>query len=111
MATGCYHREAVALGMVMATELSVRMGICPAADLERTRRHLEARGLRVRVSDIAEPSWSPDRLIGHMMSDKKVRGRRPTFVLTRGIGKAFTTQDVEPALLRSVVDKALNDRP
>jgi 3-dehydroquinate synthase len=45
------------------------------------------------------------------MSDKKVRDRLPTFVLTRGIGKAFTTQEVDPGLLRNVVETALSDRP
>lgn len=105
-----FHGEAVALGMVMATALSVRLGLCPAADLERTRRHLEARGLRVRVADIAEPAWTAERLLDHMMLDKKVRGRKPTFVLTRGIGKAFTTQEVDPGLLRDFVDVALTDR-
>ena len=105
------HGEAVALGMVMATALSVRMGLCPAADLERTRRHLKARGLRVGVGEIAEPSWTAERLLSHMMSDKKVRDRLPTFVLTQGIGKAFTTQEVDPGLLRDVVDMALSDRP
>jgi 3-dehydroquinate synthase len=105
-----FHGEAVALGMVLATALSVRMGLCPAADLERTRRHLEARGLRVRLDEIADASWTAERLLGHMMSDKKVRGRKPTFVLTRGIGKAFTTQEVDPGLLRDFVDMALSDR-
>jgi len=104
------HGEAVALGMVMATALSVRMDLCPAADLERTRRHLEARGLRVRVGDVAEPSWTAERLLDHMMLDKKVRGRKPTFVLTRGIGRAFTTQEVDPGLLRDFVATALTDR-
>lgn len=106
-----FHGEAVALGMVMATALSVRMGLCPTADLERTRRHLEARGLRVRVGEIADPSWTAERLLSHMMSDKKVRDRLPTFVLTRGIGKAFITQDVDPDLLRDVVDATLSERP
>ncbi|MDX9859362.1 MAG: 3-dehydroquinate synthase [Rhodospirillales bacterium] len=105
------HGEAVALGMVMATTLSVRMGLCPSVDLDRTRRHLETRGLRVRVGDLADSSWTAERLLSHMMSDKKVRNRLPTFVLTRGIGKAFTTQDVDPDLLRSVVDAALSERP
>lgn len=105
------HGEAVAIGMVMATELSVRMGLCPAADLERTRRHLEARGLKIAVNQVADAAWTAERLLDNMMSDKKVREKRPTFVLTRGIGKAFTTQDVDAGLLKDFVQDSLSRRP
>lgn len=105
------HGEAVAIGMVMATDLSVRLGLCPEADLLRTRRHLEARGLKVAVRQVADGAWTADRLLDHMMADKKVRGKRPTFVLTRGIGQAFTTQDVDATLLRTFMEDALARRP
>ena len=39
------HGEAVAIGMVMAFDLSVRLGLCPAGDLERLRRHLNGVGM------------------------------------------------------------------
>jgi len=101
------HGEAVAIGMVMATDLSTGLGLCPAADAERTRRHLRDRGLPVDAKDVARPEWTVDRLMSHMMSDKKVRGKRPTFVLTRGIGHAFATQEVDPGVLREFLDNAL----
>ena len=41
------HGEAVAIGMVMAFELSVRLGLCPTEDAARVRRHLGA----VRAAD------------------------------------------------------------
>ena len=97
------HGEAVAIGMIMAFDLSVRLGICPPEDLARMRRHLKDAGLPTDLSGVADPSWSADGLMSHMLSDKKVRGKRPTFVLARGIGRAFTTQDVEGEQVRGLM--------
>ena len=39
--------------------------------------------------------------------DKKVRSGAMTFVLLRGIGQAFITQDVDLGLLAEVLEEAL----
>jgi 3-dehydroquinate synthase len=39
------HGEGVAIGMALAFQLSVRLGLCPAPDAERFIRHLKAAGL------------------------------------------------------------------
>ncbi len=101
------HGEAVAIGMVVATDLSVRLGLCPPEDAQHTRTHMEKLGLRTGLDDIAQPHWTADKLLAHMMSDKKVLAKRPTFILTRGIGKAFTTQDVDAQLLREFLSEIL----
>ncbi|MEI6559869.1 MAG: 3-dehydroquinate synthase [Rhodospirillaceae bacterium] len=91
------HGEAVALGMVLAFELSVRLGLCPAADALRTRAHLFELGLPTSRADVPGLRWEPAELLGHMGHDKKVSDGRITFVLARGIGKAFLTSEVDPA--------------
>lgn len=98
------HGEAVAIGMVLAFDLSVRLGLCPAEDADRLRRHLTAVGLPT-----APPrrSWSVDRLMDHMTRDKKVAGGRVTFILVRGIGKAFVASNVDPAEAAAVLDAAI----
>jgi 3-dehydroquinate synthase len=101
------HGEAVAIGMVMAMDLSAAMGLCPVEDAERARRHIAARGLPVDLSGLADASWTAEKLIAHMTSDKKVSGKRATFILSRGIGKAFTTQDVAPDFLHRFLEKCL----
>jgi len=101
------HGEAVSIGMVMAMEASAELGLCPAGDAARARRHLEAVGLPVDLSKIADASWTAEKLMSHMTLDKKVSGKRPTFILSRGIGKAFTTQDVAPDFLRQFLETAL----
>ena len=102
-----HHGEAVAIGMVMACDLSVRLGLCPPADAERVRRHLQAAGLPVGLAGIKRKDWSADALIARMGQDKKVRAGALTFVLVRGIGKAFVTRDVALADVRQVLDEEL----
>src|SRR5262249_2601427 len=78
------HGEAVAIGMVMAFDLSARLGLCPAEDAGRVARHLASVGLPTGVEAIPGRSFSAERLIDHMRRDKKVAGGRIAFVLARG---------------------------
>ncbi|MGM0562158.1 MAG: 3-dehydroquinate synthase [Pseudomonadota bacterium] len=88
------HGEAVAIGMVLAFELSAQLGLCPAEDADRVRRHLAAVGLPTSFERLAQRSWTPEVLLEHMRKDKKVADGRMTLVLARGIGQAFLTQEV-----------------
>ena len=102
------HGEAVAVGLCWAFDLSARLGLCAPADAARVRAHLSSVGLAVRPPAAADISWSAGTLIAHMGHDKKVSDGRPTFVLARGIGQAFLSNDVpEPELLQ-VMSAALN---
>jgi 3-dehydroquinate synthase len=104
------HGEAVGTGMAMAFDLSARLGLCPAADAERVRRHLGAVGLPVRLRSIGGDNrrrWDSARLIEHMRGDKKAEGGKLTFILARGIGRAFVTRDVDEAALRGLLDDAI----
>ncbi|MCE3250353.1 MAG: aroB, partial [Geminicoccaceae bacterium] len=97
------HGEAVALGIVLAAALSVRLGFCPAADAERIRRHLAAVGLPTSRAAIAAPGLAPDAIVAAMARDKKVEDGRLRFVLLRGIGQAFAGAEVEPAELLALL--------
>ena len=101
------HGEAVALGLVMAFELSARLGYCPPADAARVRRHLGAMGLPTALPRGQGRQWDAERLIAHMSRDKKVRDGRVTFVLARGIGEAFVAPDVAPEAVRTLLDAAI----
>lgn len=103
------HGEGVAIGMVMAFDLSARMGLCPPGDAARVRKHLESLGLRTGLGDnLAGPDWTADKLMAHMAHDKKVADGRLTFVLARGIGRSFLTADVDPADVRALLSDALS---
>jgi 3-dehydroquinate synthase len=97
------HGEAVAAGMVLAFALSVRLGLCPAGDAERVRRHFSAVGLPSGLKSLTGCRWNPDVLLAHMRRDKKVRDQRIRFVLVRGIGKAFVSDGVAPDVVTAML--------
>ena len=101
------HGEAVAIGIVMAFELSVAMGLCPAEGAARVRRHFAAVGLPTSLESFQGITWDPSRLVGHMTSDKKVKDGRNVFVLVRGIGEAFLSTDVKRNDLLTVIEGAI----
>ncbi|WP_119299538.1 3-dehydroquinate synthase [Dongia deserti] len=101
------HGEAVAIGMVMAYDLSARLGLCPLEDAARVQRHLASLGLPTSPTWIDGRSWSSARLVEHMSQDKKVKDGRIGFVLTRGIGQAFTPAYVELADVAAMLDEAI----
>jgi len=74
------HGEAVAYGMLVATGLSVRRGLCPAADAKRLETLLRRFGLVPAVRP------EPEVLETYIIRDKKVRNGVLQFVLTLGIG-------------------------
>ncbi len=102
------HGEAVAIGMIMALDLSVRMGVCPAGDLNRTIAHFNRMGLPVSVSADGNRQWNPATLIGHMCHDKKVENGRITFILARAIGEAFIARDVELDIVERMLTHAVD---
>ena len=101
------HGETVAIGTVMAFDLSVAMGLCPAEDAARVRRHFAAVGLPTSLRPLQGIVWDPTRLIGHMSSDKKVKDGRNTFILVRGIGEAFLSTEVMQDDLFTVIEGAI----
>ena len=90
------HGEGVAIGMVLAHEFSARLGLAPPADAERVRAHLREVGLPTAIGDIPGERLAAPTLLEHIGQDKKVERGRLTFILTRGIGKAFIARDVSP---------------
>ncbi len=101
------HGEAVAIGMMLAFELSVQLGLCPEADARRLRAHLGSVGL---PTDAGGYGFTPEALVRHMHRDKKVRAGRVTFILARGIGKALIAHDVDLAEVEGLLGRHLAAR-
>jgi 3-dehydroquinate synthetase len=101
------HGEAVALGIALAFEFSARKGLISAAEAERARAHLAAVGLPTHLKDISGGAPGVDRAMDLIAQDKKVRRGKLTFILVRGIGRAFVENDVDAAEVRAFLqDKA-----
>ncbi|MBL6952936.1 MAG: 3-dehydroquinate synthase [Alphaproteobacteria bacterium] len=101
------HGEAVSVGLGMAFTLSTHLGLCPSQETERVLRHLSAVGLPTGVAQIGLSGLTVDVMLNHMRQDKKVTDGRLTFVLARGIGQAFITNDVAEGAVREMLQAAL----
>jgi 3-dehydroquinate synthase len=63
-------------------------------DFARIERHLRDVGLPAAIADIPGARPSAGTLMRHMMHDKKAQDGKLTFILAKGIGCAFVTNDV-----------------
>jgi 3-dehydroquinate synthase len=99
------HGEAVALGMALAFDFAVRLGLAPGQDAYRVRRHLADSGLPTTVAEIGLSGDAADRLLGHMGKDKKVRDGAITLILPRRIGDCFVMPGAPAAELRSFLSE------
>src|SRR5690242_5174539 len=106
-----FHGEGVAIGMVLAAELSASLGMIPQAAATRVERHLAEVGLPTRLQDIAgfaqEGLADADALMALMAQDKKVRRGKLTFILLEAIGRAVIARDVEPTRVRDFLKDKL----
>lgn len=97
------HGEAVAIGMVLAFDLSAELGLCAHDDARRVRSHLAAAGLPVTIA-----ATGVDRaaLLPLMRADKKNDGGALKLVLSRGIGDAFLSEGVEEPVVAGFLERA-----
>lgn len=94
------HGEAIAIGMVLAHDFSVRMNLMGPDDAGRVRRHFETVGLPTRLDQVPGGLPDADGLMALIAQDKKVARGALTFILTRGIGRSFIARDVPPEAVR-----------
>lgn len=99
------HGDAVAIGMVVETQVAVRLGLLRPEEAHRVRALLDRAGLPVRVPTVPAPE-----LVSRMMLDKKVRSGRLRFALIEAIGRYRTGVEVEPALVVEVLRAAQEAR-
>ena len=97
------HGEAVAVGMVLAAELSCRLGWLAADDLVRIRELLSRAGLPVSPPK----NIAVEEFLLHMSRDKKVARSRIRLVLLEGIGRAKLVTDYPDEALTEVLASAV----
>ncbi|MGI9305206.1 MAG: 3-dehydroquinate synthase [Gammaproteobacteria bacterium] len=96
------HGEAVACGMVMAADLSHRLGWLHATAVGRITRLIERARLPVR----APADLPPERFTELMSLDKKVVDGQLRLVLLRDIGQAVVSGDFNPSVLQATLAAA-----
>lgn len=92
------HGEAVAIGICMASELAVRLGVMQKKDAERQRALIRAAGLPDKVGYDAEKVFSA------MFKDKKTLDGILRFVFTPETGRA-EIHPVDGAAAKSVLEQ------
>ncbi|MCO8060934.1 3-dehydroquinate synthase [Acinetobacter lwoffii] len=92
------HGEAVATGMVMAADLSQRMGWISQEDLERTKKIISRAQL-----PIVCPKIPLDDFLAYMAHDKKVLNGQLRLVLLKQLGKAVITRDFDLQLMKQAI--------
>jgi 3-dehydroquinate synthase len=97
------HGEAIAIGMVLAAELSIRLGRLAAVAARRIAASLDLAGLPVSMSEVPGAPFSAARLIAHMAQDKKAQDSQLTFVVLDAIGQATIAQAVPVAMVEAVL--------
>ena len=60
----------------------------------------------MRLADIPGPRPAVDEILGHMRHDKKAQSGRMTFILARGIGRAFVSRDVQEAAVAALLEES-----
>lgn len=94
------HGEAVSIGMVMANELAVSLGMMNQSEAERIRILLEKYGLPVTyaISDV-------DRFYETFYLDKKSSDTAVTFIIPKQIGGVEITDSIEENVVKEILMK------
>ena len=102
------HGEAVAAGMVLAADLSVRVGWLASEDALRIRRLIQRFGLpamppSTSVATAGDSTSTRAAFMAAMSLDKKVTDGRIRFILARRIGEVAVTDAVQDAALQATL--------
>ena len=108
--TRLVHGEGVAIGMVLAHAFSARMNLASPDVAARVEAHLRTVGLPTQMREIPGQLPPAEVLMEAIAQDKKVKGGKLTFILTRGLGEAFVADDVPASIVLSFLAENHPDR-
>ncbi len=104
------HGEGVSIGIALAFELSMRLGLCAQETPSRVRDHFRNMGMKTDLTDIEGDLPDAAALIGLMGQDKKVKDGKLVFILARAIGEAFIARDIPMEPVERLLKDALAER-
>lgn len=90
------HGEAVGCGMVMAADLSCRLGYLDVASRDRVTALVQAAGLPIRAPDLGRERW-----LELMQVDKKNEGGKIKFILLKPLGAPIITNVPQEPLFQT----------
>ena len=102
------HGEAVAIGMGLATQLSVNLKLLPYEGREKLVDHCKKVGLPLDIKQLNNEILNLDKIIDFMKQDKKVVGKNINLILLKGIGKGFIEKSVKFELIKKFLMKTIS---
>ena len=96
--TSVNHGEAVAMGMVAAGAIAVKLGMWTAGENQRQTDLIEKAALETRM-----PPLNADEMVNALTADKKVKDGKVRFILPTAIGQVTISDRVTPTLVREVL--------
>ena len=94
------HGEGVGTGMLLAADLSARLGMLSAADVQRVENIIDSGRLPTRAP--AHMDYSS--FLRYMSVDKKVEAGSIRLILLQALGKAIISADYDPRLLQATIE-------
>ncbi len=98
------HGYALAIGMVLASRLAHRTGLCDASAPERVETLIRYYGLPTELSSLKHRPTVTE-LMGALQVDKKAEGGKVKFVLPKKIGEVVVTKEWDEGLLKGLLEK------
>ena len=94
------HGQAVAIGMVAAGLISLKLGYLPKSEYDRIKSVIVAVGLPSTI-----PGLNIPEVLKAMQHDKKRAAGKLRFVLARHIGEVFITDEVTESIVESALEE------
>ena len=101
------HGEAVALGMLMASQMSLDFEFIDEDEFQKIFKHLQKSGFELNLKNIRQ-NWHQENLIKHLFKDKKIENNQLTFILLDRIGKAQIHKKISLENFLKVLKKFLD---
>jgi 3-dehydroquinate synthase len=93
------HGEAVAIGMVLASQIAQRMGLWTEDCHDRLLNLVH----KAQLPTAIPPSVPMDAICQALGSDKKIEGGKLRFILPTQIGQATIVDDISPDLVKEIL--------
>jgi 3-dehydroquinate synthase len=96
------HGYAVAIGMVIASRLAHRTGLCDASVPERVEMLIKSYGLPTDLSALSRKPGTRELMVT-VQGDKKAEGGKVKFVLPKKIGEVVVTREWDEQQLQELL--------
>ena len=103
----CFHGEAVAIGMFLASKISFNLKMITAEKLQRIKNHLDLVGFNFeqKLKKIKQLSWPNEQnFMQQLYKDKKTENAVLTFILLKDIGHCEINKHVSQKDILKVIE-------